>query len=77
MDCEPGYYRNGMMTQCDQCRANSYSSADATNCIDCGEGQLVNTERTSCGKYYNSDYGTAPVSRARGHRVTQSRGTVS
>jgi len=31
-------------------------------------------------RFYERDslsYGTAPVSRARGHRVTQSRGTVS
>ena len=55
VDCEPGYYRNDMMTQCNQCRANSYSAAGATDCIDCEEGQLVNTERTSCGKYCNSE----------------------
>ena len=66
MDCEPGYYRNGDMTQCDQCRANSYSAAGATDCTECKpntysseganicteceEGKVINADRTGCSK---------------------------
>ena len=66
VDCEPGYYRNVNMAQCDQCMANSYSAAGATDCteckpntysseganicVECDDGTEVNADRTGCSK---------------------------
>ena len=51
--CPAGSYKDGSMTECQQCPINMYSAEKAGLCATCPRGSLASDDHTKCSKYFD------------------------
>ena len=54
--CPAGKYKSADKTTCEVCEEGSVSSTTgATSCTTCDPGQEPNSDKTECGKFWDSN----------------------